>query len=363
MSFRLVFILLVFTLTACSSTTRDYKGVYEETKDLSDLAVPPGLDRPDTGSEYLPELTQNIKTYSGYEESIKGKPASRLEREYQGMNFVRSGSLFWLEVSAPGGEVWSDLRQFFLRLGFEFKQEIPQIGYLETNWRENGNEAPTGFLTSLFNSVFASSELMDKYRIRLEWDAEKKVSRVFINHQGMREIIDGEDDNISIVTTKWVPREADPELEVELLMRFMAFRGLSEVLAEENITSTKIQKVAEVKTVDDKSTFIINEPFARGWRHVGIALDRLGYLIEDKNRSAGVFYISLPETFVLPKEGGLFGGIFTSGTEAPTHLKYLIILEDLGETTTVKLKSNGEVMDDFSRVEKKIYDDLQKSIL
>ncbi len=363
MTFRLVFILLVFTLTACTSTTRDYKGVYEASKELGDLDVPPGLDRPDVGAEKLPELSQNIKTYSGYEESIKGKPSSRLEREYHGMNFVRNGSLFWLEVSAPGHEVWNDLRQFFLRLGFEFKLETPQIGYLETNWRENGNEAPTGFLSSLFNSIFASSELMDKYRIRLEWDAEKKVSRVFINHQGMREIIEGEDDNISIVTTKWVPRESDPDLEVELLMRFMAFRGLNEVLAKENIASAKSKKVAEVNVVDDKLTFIINEPFARGWRHVGIALDRLGYLVEDKNRSAGVFYVSLPETFVIPDDGGLFGAIFTKGVEAPKHLKYLIILEDNGESTRVKLKSNGEVTDDFSRVEKKVFEDLQKSIL
>jgi len=363
MKFRLVVILFVCSLVACTSTTRDYKGVYEESKDLSDLDVPPGLDHPQTGTDNLPELSQNIKTYSGYEESIKGKPASRLERKYKGMNFVRGGSLYWLEVAAPGNQVWNELRNFFLRLGFEFKRESPQIGYLETDWLANKVGLPTSFIGSFIDNLFSSSEIMDKYRIRIEWDAEKKVSRVFINHQGLREIADEEEDNISVVTTKWVPRPTEPELEVEMLMRFMAFRGLSEALAEENIAATKKRRVAEVKVVGDKRTFIINAPFARGWRHVGIALDRLGYLVEDKNRSAGVYYISLPETFVIPKESGLFGSIFTSNTETPKHLKYLIILEDNGESTNVKIKSNGDVTDDFPRVEKKVFDDLQRSIL
>ncbi len=362
MKFRLVLILLVCSLAACTSTTRDYKGVYEATQDLDDLDVPPGLDSPDSGSDRLPELLPNIKTASGYEASLKGKPASRFEREYKGMNFVRGGSLFWLEIDAPGDQVWGDVRSFFLRLGFQLKRETPQIGYLETDWLENQITAPTGFWSNLLNSI-SPTDIMDKYRIRLEWDAEKKISRLFINHQGLREIIEGEDDNLSTVQTNWVPRPSDPELEVEMIMRFMAYRGLSVVLAEENIASAKEKRVAEVTLVDDKANFIIYEPFARGWRHIGIALDRLGYLVEDKNRSAGVYYVTLPATFVIPKEGGLFGSVFTSSTEAPKHLKYLIILEDNGESTRVKIKSNGEVTDDFPRVEKKVFEDLQRSIL
>jgi len=362
MTFRLVLILLTCTLAACSSTTRDYKGVYEATRDLGDLDVPPGLNRPETGTETLPELNQAIKTASGYEESLKGKPTSKFEREYKDMNFVRGGSLFWLEIAGPGDQIWGDLRSFFLRLGFEFKRETPQMGYLETDWQENKVYTPTGFISKLLNS-FSSKGLMDKYRVRLEWDSENKISRVFINHQGLREIIDGEDDNITAVQTRWVFRPSEPDMEVEMLMRFMTFRGLSVVLAEQNISSARNQQVAEIKVVDDKRIFTINEPFARGWRHVGIALDRLGYLVEDKNRSAGVYYISLPETFVISKEGGVFGTLFTSSYEAPKHLKYLIILEDNDGSTGVKLKSNGDVTDEFPRVEKKIFDDLQKSIL
>ncbi len=362
MKFRLVLLLFVCALAACTSTTRDYKGVYEASKDLDDLDVPPGLNTPNAAGQKFPDLTQKIKTASSYEESLKGKPASRFEREYQGMNFVRAGSLFWLEIDAPGDQVWGDVRSFFLRLGFQFKRETPQIGYLETEWLENQVTAPTGFFSSLLNS-FSPTDIMDKYRIRLEWDAENKLSRLFMSHQGLREIVEGEDDNLSAVQTNWVLRPSDPELEVEMLMRFMAFRGLSVAVAEENIASAKKQQVAEVIVVDDKRTFVINEPFARGWRHVGIALDRLGFLVEDKNRSAGVYYITLPESFEIPKESGLFGSIFTGKTEVPKHLKYLIILEANGESTKLKLKANGEVTDDFPRVEKKLFDDLQRSIL
>ena len=359
----IVFALAVFSLAACSSTTRNYKAIYAATQDVDDLDIPPGLSTPETGAEPLPELERNIKTYTGYEESVKGKPASRFEREYEGMNFVRGGSLFWLEINTPSDAVWGDLRNFFKRLGFDFEIERPQIGFFETNWLANKESLPSNILTSLLDNVFSSSEIMDKYRIRLEWDAEKKISRVFINHQGLREIVEGVDDNVSVVQTKWVRRPSDPELEVELLMRFMAFRGLNVSVAEKNIKAAVKSKVAEVSLVDNKPQLTIYEPFARSWRHVGIAIDRLGYSIDDKNRSAGVYYISLPETFEVSKESGVFGKLFTSNKEAPKHLKYLIILEDDGESTKVKIKANGDVTDDISRVEKKILADLQSSIL
>ena len=357
--------LSLFWLGACSSTKPDYKAVYTTTiQENDDLEIPPGMDAPQIGSDLLPELQKSIKSASTYQESLKGVPkSSSFTRDYQGMNFVREGSLFWLEVDAPGNEVWADLRNFFIRLGFEISIEQPEIGYMQTNWLLNKEDVPTNFLSSLLDKLFSSSEKMDRYRLRLEWDAEKKRSRVFVSHQGLREIIEGVDDNISVVQTKWVPRASESELEVELLMRFMAFRGLNVEDAKETVAGVKSKKVAEVKTADNKSSLMINEPFARGWRHVGIAMDRLGYKVDDKNRSAGVYYVTLPETFVIPKQNSLLGKILGNNFETPKHLKYLIILQDNGESTQVTIKANGEVKDDISRVETKILNDLQSSIL
>lgn len=362
MKFRISYILVICFIASCSSTTRDYKGAYEASVDLQDLTVPPGLNTPEAGGDSaLPELQQSIKTYSGYEEKQGTQEKARYARSYEGMRFVRSGTVVWLEIDAAGEEIWDNVRSFFMRLGFKIKREQPRIGYMETDWLENRYDTPTNFLTEFFSGLF-SSGFMDKYRIRLEWDEKQKLTRLFINHQGLEEIAEGGDDNISVVQTKWVPRQSDPELEIEMLTRFMSFRGLDTKVAEQLVGSTKPAQLTKLDVEGDATLLTINEPFSRAWRHIGVALDRLGFLVEDKNRSAKVYYIALPETFVIPKQGGLFGSLFTN-TQAPAHLKYLIVLEEKDDATVVTVKANGDVPEDMAAVSNKILKDIQGSIL
>jgi outer membrane protein assembly factor BamC len=35
----------------------------------------------------------------------------------------------------------------------------------------------------------------------------------------------------------------------------------------------------------------VNEPFDRAWRRVGLALDRVGFTVEDRDRSKGLFFV------------------------------------------------------------------------
>jgi outer membrane protein assembly factor BamC len=52
------------------------------------------------------------------------------------------------------------------------------------------------------------------------------------------------------------------------------------------------EKRAEVvKEADSSVTLKLNDPFDRGWRRVGLALDRIGFVTEDKDRSNGLFYV------------------------------------------------------------------------
>jgi outer membrane protein assembly factor BamC len=364
MKFNFSFVVVVFMLLAsCSSTTRDYKGVYESSKDIRDLTVPPDLDKPVMNkNSAIPELENSIKSYSSYEENIGAKSTASYERKYSGMHFVRNGSLFWLEIDAPGAEIWTDIRKFFVHLGFKIKKEQPRIGYMETDWLENRIGLPTNFLADWLGKVF-SSGLLDKYRVRLEWDDQNKVTRVFIIHQGLKEVvITDEDESSAVLQTRWEPRAPDPDLEIEMLMRFMAYRGMDEKMAEKQVTSTKPVQLTKLEGEGDKTTLTINEPFARAWRRVSIALDRLGYLVEDKNRTAGIYYVKIPETFEIPKQGGIFGTFFTD-TQKPTHYRYLIILEEKEDATVVTIKSNGDVPKEMPVVANKMLKDLESNIL
>ena len=359
---RFAVVVLVLFMVSCSSTTRDYKGVYEASEKITELDVPPELDKPVTAKDSnLNELGQSVKSISIYEQTLKDKPDSKFEPQYKGMKFKRDGSLYWLEVKAPADEVWDDLRAYFTKLGFDIEVDNTALGYMQTGWLENRVDIPGNWLSNFFNFLY-SADIMDRYRIRLEWDQDEQISRVFIIHQGLREMVEGEKNDSEVIQTKWVVRPSDPELEVEMLMRFMAYRGLSEKLAETQVNAVKGEERTKLVEQGDATQLLINDAFQRSWRHMSIAIDRLGYLVEDQNRSAGVFYVQLPETFEIKHEG-VFSGIFTSGTAKPEKDKYLIILEDKGAQTVVTVKTNGEQAKDFAKVSRKILKDIKDNIL
>ncbi len=363
MRFSYLVLFIVVLTASCSSTTRDYKGVYEASEKITELDIPPDLDKPiNNEDQTLRELGRSITTYSIYEQNLKGQPtSSRFNPQYRDMSFRRDGRLFWLDVKAKPEQVWDDVRGFFRKLGFEFKVDRPEVGFLQTDWRENRVDIPGNWVGKLLGALY-SAEIMDRYRIRVEWDAQEEVSRVFINHQGLREVVEGEDDNVSIVTTRWVIRPSDPDLEVEMIMRLMAYRGLEEKLAEEQIATTGQKEKTVIQQSGDNVQLVMDEPYPRAWRLVTIAIDRLGYLVEDKNRSAGVFYVQLPETFMVKSTSGIFSKLF-SGTVKPEHDKYLIILEEKNAQTQVTVKSNGDEKEDFPKVSQKILKDIKDSIL
>lgn len=356
-----LFALLSALLGGCSSTS-EYKAVYEaEAADVASLEVPPGLSRPEGNGGVAPELEQGITSYSGYQQNVGTGTRQEFIRKFENMRFVRDGGLYWVEVQAGPEDVWNDVRDYFSKLGFKFTEEKPHLGLLQTDWQENRVGLPSGlfgFLGKLY-----SAELMDSYRIRLEYDDQKELTRIFISHRGVREVYESEPDNISIVGTKWVVRPSEPELELEMLMRFMAFRGMDEEMAKQVIAEARGSERATLRPKQDTMVLEFNEGFSRAWRYVGIALDRLGVLVEDRNRSAGVYYIQLPETFVLDnKQSGFFAGLF-SQTRKPLSDKYILKIEDKGETSDVLVRPRGEAAEDFEDVTRKLLTDIKDNIL
>jgi outer membrane protein assembly factor BamC len=82
------------------------------------------------------------------------------------------------------------------------------------------------------------------------------------------------------------------ELDAELLRRLMVKLGLADKRAKEIIATPVNQKRAEIKKeADGTSSLEIQDPFDRAWRRVGLALDIIGFVIEDKDRSNGIYFV------------------------------------------------------------------------
>src|SRR5690606_18703092 len=128
------------------------------------------------------------------------------------------------------------------------------------------------------------------FRTRLERAPDGAIE-VYITHQKMVEEV------ISEAQTKWVPGEQDPELDAAMLARFMVFLGANEDRAKLELERTqRTEAVSQsgpslVQGSGAEGRLEIAEPFDRAWRRVGLALDRGNFTVEDRDRTAGEYYV------------------------------------------------------------------------
>jgi len=316
---NLSLLILSLLIMACSSSP--YKGDYDSVDERNGkpLEVPPDLVLP-KGDESLkiPSIAAEQTSLASYQNKSVGTNDSALVTDVQGVRMQRDGAVRWLEFDASAEVTWPKLALFFKSLGFEIIREDKKLGVVDTGWQENRTELPDDWFSVIFNS-FSSAGLKDRYRARLERDGDKTL--LFITHQGLREkhLDDGSSDADD---TFWEYRDADPDLEKEMLMRFLVFKGMKKDTAVVVTNDSDVSRAILVE-VDDTQYLNVSETFPRTWRRVGLAMDRMGAHVEDRNRSAGVYYFSLSQEFRDRQEKGWFDNMF--GIEASAENNAFIL--------------------------------------
>ncbi len=325
------------SLIACSSSP-EWKGVYAQKNkeiDRSKLEVPPDLSQPNVSDSLaLPNIAASGKTYSAYSNTTTYTGDKITPASPKGVKLIRDGAHQWLEINATAEKLWPQLREFFEQVGFELKREDKQLGVIETNWLENRASLPTNWLSKLINRI-SSTGLRDKYRARLEKTANPNVTRVFITHQGLKEHAA---EDINEIKIWWTVRPSDPELEAEMYQRFLIFRDISKANAKKLVA--KIQSKERTRIIDKEETRVlqVGEGFARTWRRVGIALDRIGLLVEDRNRSGGLYYLRITDDFrdKVKEEKGWLAGLFSS-KNVKIKDRYLLSVSAEKESTIISI--------------------------
>jgi outer membrane protein assembly factor BamC len=77
-----------------------------------------------------------------------------------------------------------------------------------------------------------------------------------------------------------------------MLRRLMVRFGVDDSRAKAQIAAPPAALRATLSRGDDGAgTLALNEQFDRAWRRVGLALDRVGFTVEDRDRSKGLYYV------------------------------------------------------------------------
>ena len=306
-------------LSGCASDS----GVdYKKAGTLPPLEVPPDLTSPARDNRYsVPENTRSTATLSGYQAERREQPARAAGSpvvlpEIERMRIERAGSQRWLVVQEPPEKLWPVIKEFWQESGFLIKMENPEAGVMETDWAETRDEIKEGAVRNFLGKIldqFHSTSERDKYRTRLDRAPDGQGTEIYISHRGMEELYTTrEPTSTTAGQTAWQPRPPDPELEAEFLRRLMVRLGAREERAKELTASAPPQQRADiVKSNDGTERLQVHEPFDRAWRRVGLALDRVGFTVEDRDRQKGLYFVRYadPEVEMGEKDKGLLDRI------------------------------------------------------
>lgn len=341
--------LLAVALAGCSIIPESKKIEYKSAGKAASLEVPPDLSQIARDDRFaVPDANgKGSATFSAY--SADRSPAAQAQNslvlpQVDKVRVERSGNQRWLVVSAPADKVWDTVKDFWQETGFIVNLERTDAGIMETDWAENRAKIPDDFIRNtvgkLLDSLYSTGE-RDKYRTRFEPGAEAGTTDIFISHRGMEEVYtsSAKDD------TRWQPRPPDPELEAEMLRRLMVRLGTEEKRAEVSIAAAKAEPRAKLARSDDGTgTLEVLERFDRAWRRVGLALDRVGFTVEDRDRAKGIYYVR----YVDPdagnkKETGFLSKLNFWNSKDPVadaKVQYRIHLGQGSSVTQVQVLSN-----------------------
>lgn len=346
-----IFCLLSF-LTACSSTPTGVKADYKrQVQAEENLEIPPDLTSSSIRDTMkVPDITpESSATYSDYSYDRQGKGrkivAVGVLPTIENINVRRDGNQRWLEIEGDPEEIWSKVVEFWRDSGLLLVEQDPTVGIMKTDWLEDRADIEQGVITEFFRKAldsFYSAATRDQFRVRLEVGNREGVTNLFLTHRGMEEKLKGE-------TTFWVSTPNDPELEAEMLHRLMVFMGIDDLQAEHQLEQEEKHPTrSQLIKMDEKVELVLNETFSRAWRLTGVALDRVGFAVEDRNRSEGIFFVRYDDPDREGDEKGWFSSLFSSDDEIDTENRYQVRLIEQSGKTHLQIYNHLEQRDNSS---------------
>jgi len=326
-------------LAGCASLTES-KIDYKSQGTLPPLEIPPDLTAPTRDGRFaVPEAGRSTATLSGYQqERREGRVNTGVLPQVEQMRVERAGSERWLVVPESAEKVWPLVKDFWQESGFLIKVELPEAGVMETDWAEDRAKIPGGFVRDLFGRVFDSlhsTAERDKFRTRLERSADGKGTEVYISHRRMVEVY--KDSTQS--STAWQPAQPDPGLEAEFLRRLMVRLGEREERAKQ-LAAQPAQpenRAQIVKSSDGSDALQVNEPFDRTWRRVGLALDRVGFTVEDRDRQKGLYFVRYADADAEREKKGILSRIFSNDKDGIKPEQYRVQVRTEKEASQVSV--------------------------
>lgn len=339
----------LLTLAGCSTTSSLLEGQkidYKSAGKVPPLEIPPDLTSPRASDRFsVPDQKRGSTIKSEYDQKLSSRPSVESVSVLPLVDktrIERAGDKRWLVVQMPADQVWPMVKDFWLENGFILTTESMESGVMETDWAENRAKIPQDWLRNVLGKVIDgmySTAERDRFRTRLERGTEPNTTEIFISHRGLAEVYESGQSTRTI----WQPRPVDPELEAEFLGRLVSKFGVDQNRAKSLLAApaTTVDR-ARLNKSDGTNVLIVDDPFDRAWRRVGLSLDRVGFTVEDRDRTKGLYFVRYADPDAdtgKKKNEGFLSKLAFWRSDDPTKLaeQFRIQLKDSGNTTQIQV--------------------------
>jgi outer membrane protein assembly factor BamC len=325
----------------CSTTEELYEDItapdYVNSSKAKRLEVPPDLSQLDSNSSY--ETPGEAKSYRDYLDREKELSSSSnnynkvsVVKNPEGMKIIKSGNLRWLLVNENPDLIWPHVKDFWEDLGFRVIIANKKTGIIETEWMDTDDikldQREKGALSNFDKWLDSLSGFSDKrkFRTRIEYGDDGNTE-IYISQRSAEAAADQHSRILSERDSGYNPstiykieeyksddkknvkkleiseqREIDDyEIDSELLTRLMIKLGATDLHAQDKIANPEVIIKSTYNETKSDVFITMNDPYERAWRRLGLALDIIGFVTEDKNRSSGIYYVRFSE-IDLPQE-------------------------------------------------------------
>ena len=303
------------------------------------LDVPPDLIRPSTDDRYsLPASgTTKLSEFGTSDRGMSNSPSSsKILPNSSSAYLVNYGSFKILLVKKSPEDLWNPLKNFWLQNGFKIDVEVPESGLIETGWMEKKTKLSDGIIRNtlgkIFEGLYDTGE-RDKFRMRIERTVDN-YSEISIAHKGLMQVVSEDRSDNTVI---WVNKKPDRQLEDLYLRNVISYFSAKEGSAGEMSEEVK-ESVAYLKG-EEKNKFIeIEQSFKSTWKSVGLIVDRLGFDVEDRFESEGVYLVRYREFGDNSDKKGFFKKLFSSDEEVVNLSIFKITIQGSDGLSRISVK-------------------------
>ena len=350
------FAILATALAGCStlqelSPFESKRVEYKAAQSGPSLEIPPDLTPPKFDDRYKAG-TATLSGVNAANRSAVLSGAGGILPAVSGMRIERAGTERWLVVPGTAEANFPRVREFWSTMNMNLVLDDSRIGLMETDWQENRARINDDIVRRTIGKVFDnlySSGTRDKYRTRIERGINS-TTEIYVSHRGL------EEQNVGTTASpafRWEFRKPEPEYEAEILNRMMQYLGAPREEASQIVkpalapaaVAARVNQ-AEIVKLGNVSSLSMNDSFDRSWRRVGLALDRVGFTVVDRDRTAGTYFVRYADPEVMAKnEPGILDKLkfWNSDTKDVVEQYRITVKETGGKTAVAVLDKAGTV--------------------